>query len=80
VFFEKTKDLFLAQEKYTAETIQYFVFKDKVSNMAYSSDIQNINILLKTGALMDVARASDHFNLQALTSKVTNFYICHPKK
>ncbi|MCP4975515.1 MAG: HD domain-containing protein [Maribacter sp.] len=58
---------------------EYFVFKGKIENRAYNLEKQNINILRKDGKLKDVAKASDHLNLKALSKKVTKYYICYPK-
>ncbi len=59
---------------------EYFVFKGKIENRAYNLEKQNINILRKDGKLKDVAKASDHLNLKALSKKVTKYYICYPKE
>jgi len=58
----------------------YFVFTGKIENRAYDSTYQNINILKKNGKIIDVAKASDHLNLKALTKTVTKYYICYPKE
>ena len=63
-----------------AQLIDYLVFADTISNTAYHADKQNINILKKNGKKIDVAKASDQFNLKALTTKVVKYYICYPKE
>jgi hypothetical protein len=57
---------------------RYFVFSGTISNIAYDQDYQNINILKGNGKLVDVANASDHLNLAALTKTVEKFYMCFP--
>ena len=58
---------------------KYFVFKGQISNQAY--DKKNpIQILSKKGKLTDIAKASDHLNLQSLSKPVTKYFICYPKK
>ena len=57
----------------------YFVFSDKIAHRAYDPDKENINVLKSNGKLVDVARASDHLNLKALSKTVTKYYICYPK-
>ena len=57
----------------------YFVFTDKVNNSAYNATNFNINILMKNGKLIDVAKASDLLNLQSLSKTVTKHFICYPK-
>lgn len=57
----------------------YFVFTGEISNQAYNKK-QPIRILTKKGKLKDIAKASDHLNLQALSKPVTKHFICYPKK
>ncbi|MCH2193055.1 HD domain-containing protein [Kordia sp.] len=57
----------------------YFVFSGEISNQAYKTTSQNINILMKTGKIQDVVKASDQLNLKALSKPVTKYYICFPK-
>jgi len=61
------------------EEAEYFVFKGKVINQAYQLKKQNINIVFKTGKVMDIVEASDHLNLKVLSKPVTKYYICYPK-
>ena len=63
----------------TDTEISYFVFSGQIEHKAYDTDKQNINILKSNGRLIDVAKASDHLNLKALSKKVTKYYICYPK-
>jgi len=69
------------QEKYsiTKDEAAYFVFQGKVSNLAYRSDVENISILHKNGKVVDVIKASDQLNLEALSEPVVKYYICYPK-
>ncbi|TQD39068.1 HD domain-containing protein [Haloflavibacter putidus] len=71
----------VVKEKYNLTNYEasYFVFKGKVSNLAYDNKIQNINILHKNGKLTDVIKASDQLNLEALSNPVLKYYICYPK-
>jgi HD superfamily phosphohydrolase len=57
----------------------YFVFSGEISNQAYKTTSQNINILMKSGKIQDVVKASDQLNLKALSKIVTKYYICYPK-
>ncbi|MBC8754933.1 HD domain-containing protein [Kordia sp. YSTF-M3] len=57
----------------------YFVFSGEISNQAYKTTSQNINILMKSGKVQDVVKASDQLNLKALSKTVTKYYICYPK-
>ncbi len=62
------------------EEAGYFVFSDMIENRAYDQERQNINILKNNGKLIDVAKASDHLNLKALSKPVTKYYMCYPKE
>src|SRR5690606_4467441 len=59
---------------------EYFVFTGVIENQAYNLDKQNIHILMKTTKIRDVTKASDQFNLKALSKPVTKYYMCYPKK
>lgn len=73
--FSETKKAY----KLTDEETSYFVFNGKLENKAYDRYNQNINILKKNGKIVDVAKLSDHLNLNALSTTVTKYYICYPK-
>lgn len=60
------------------EETNYFVFVDQVSHLAYEH-ANPINILYKNGDLIEVTKASDQFNLEALSKPVIKYYICYPK-
>jgi HD superfamily phosphohydrolase len=58
----------------------YFVFQGEITNQAYQNKKQHINILLKSGKIKDIVKASDQLNLKALSKPVTKYYMCYPKK
>lgn len=60
----------------TFNEARYFVFAHTVENNAYDSDDDKINILFKSGEIMDIADASDNFNISALTRTVTKHFFC----
>ena len=62
------------------EEAEYFVFTGEISNQAYQNDVQQINILHKSGKIEDIVKASDQLNLKALSKPVTKYYICYPKE
>ena len=72
-------DSFKEEHGLSDEETAYFVFLGEIENQAYDTENQNINILKKNGRLLDVAKASDHLNIKALSKKVTKYYICYPK-
>ncbi len=57
----------------------YFVFTGTISNQAYRMDKDTINLLTKSGEIIDVANASDQLNLKALSKNVVKNYMCFPK-
>ncbi len=61
------------------EEAKYFVGKGKISNSAYVSKGQSINILTKSGKIVDVAQATDLPNIKAMSKIVTKYYLCWPK-
>ncbi|ALI98229.1 HD domain-containing protein [Rufibacter tibetensis] len=72
----------LAQENFgiSAEEAHYMVVEGKISNNAYESGGENINVLTKQSLVVDVAVASDLPNIQALSKKVEKYYVCYPKE
>ncbi|WP_282050793.1 HD domain-containing protein [Maribacter aquivivus] len=64
----------------TDEETSYFVFRGELKNKAYDRQHQTINILRKNGKITDVAKLSDHLNLNALSKTVTKYYMCYPKE
>ncbi len=77
--FQERFNLVKSEYNLSDEDTGYFVFKNNVENRAYDADKQNINILRKNGKIIDVAKASDHLNLKALSKTVTKYYMCFPK-
>lgn len=58
---------------------EFFVFTTEVRNMAYNSEQQKIQILTKKGKIIDVIKASDQLNLEALSKPVVKYHLCYPK-
>ncbi len=77
--FERHFQRFKKEHKLSDAETAYFVFLGKIENKAYNQQHQNINILRTNGKLTDVAKASDQFNLEALSRTVTKHYLCYPK-
>jgi HD superfamily phosphohydrolase len=62
--------------KITLEDAMYFTGKGQISNSAYISKDQNINILKKNGQVEDIAKASDLPNIMAMRTEVTKYFLC----
>jgi len=60
--------------------VKYLMISGKISNNAYQVEGESIEILTKTGYVVDVAEASDLPNIRALSNKVEKYYVCYPKE
>jgi HD superfamily phosphohydrolase len=68
------------QNNISIHDAEYFVFKGKIKNQAYSKEAEPIRILKKDKTIEDVVEASDQLNLKALSKPVTKYFICFPKQ
>lgn len=59
--------------------LKYFVFKGSLSNKIYEADSENIKVLQKNGATVDLEVASD-IDFASLSKTVTKHFICYPKE
>ncbi len=75
---EKKKQL-MAKHNLSRNEADYFVFTGTMTNQAYDMQNDTINILTKKGRVVDVAKASDQLNIEALSKKVVKHYFCFPK-
>jgi len=66
--------------KISNEDARYFVFTDQISNSAYNPGDEKINILYKSGDLVDIAKASDQLNISVLSKRVRKYFLCIPKE
>ncbi len=78
-FLEKIQKDFLAQEGVNEENLSYFVVQGSITNEAYLSEKQAINILTKNKKVVDIAEASDLPTIKALSNIVKKYYICWAK-
>ncbi len=60
-------------------TVDYLAGHGTVSNAAYTSGDTGINILTKSGCVVDIAKASDLPSITALSKIVKKYYLCWPK-
>jgi len=74
VFNAKLKEV---QNRYSLDEkdAEFLVWQGSLVNNAYIQEGEDINILMKSGKLLDVAKASDNYNLDALKKKVTKYFI-----
>ncbi len=64
----------------SAEDVSFFLIQGSISNAAYISGGQKINILTKEGKIFDIAQASDLPNIKAMSKIVKKYYLCWPKR
>ena len=71
---------FSKENNISIQDANYFVFKGKIKNQAYSIEAEPIRILKKDMTVEDVVEVSDQLNLKTLSKQVTKYYICFPKQ
>jgi len=60
--------------------VKFYVNTGDVFNQAYAPGTPEVRILLKNGETRDITAVSDLFNKEALSEKVTKYYLCYPKE
>jgi len=82
-FSDKTiasvKNKLLATGAFSEMDLSFLVFSDKLVNKAYNQKFQNINLLMKTGEIVDLSEASDNLNISALARPVEKYFLCYPR-
>lgn len=64
----------------TDDEVGYFVNTGDVYNQTYAPGTPEVRILLKNGTTQDITAVSDLFDKDALSEKVTKYYLCYPKE
>ncbi len=59
--------------------VQHFVVEGVKTNSAYIGGDQQINMITKSGKIVDIANASDLPNIKAMRKIVKKYYLCWPK-
>ncbi|MFW5754497.1 MAG: phosphohydrolase, partial [Marinilabiliaceae bacterium] len=55
------------------------IFTDHISNSAYNTGQENINILYRDRTVKDISVASDMLDHSAFAKTVNKYILCHPK-
>lgn len=63
----------------TESEFPYYIFFGKMTNHMYNPKQLKINILQKNGKVIDMAKASDQWNMEAFEQVVSKHYLCYPK-
>lgn len=71
-----------AQEKLGLQNdeVRFYVNTGDVYNQTYAPGTPEVRILLKNGTTRDITAVSDLFDREALSEKVTKYYLCYPKE
>jgi uncharacterized protein len=75
----KIKSLILSHYNISNNLLEYFLLQGEVSNNAYSTNEDKINIY-RNGKKEDIALASDMLNIEVLGKTVIKHYLCYPKE
>jgi HD superfamily phosphohydrolase len=60
--------------------VDYYVFTNSISNLAYTPDAPVVKILLKSGKTADISTVSDMFDHRFLSERITKYFLCYPKE
>ncbi len=74
-----TKAMVRENLQLTDDEIDHFVYSNVLTNNAYNEDKQNINLLMKSGKIEELSRASDNLNISALTKPVEKYFLSYPR-
>ena len=75
----EVKSILSVDPRFKDQDLSYLVFSDKLTNKAYNQEFQNINVLLKSGEIIDLSKASDNLNISALARPVEKYFLCYPR-
>jgi hypothetical protein len=74
--FEKMKQVVLNSGSITEEELPFYLFMGSTSNSTYNQHDERINILMKTGDVVNISRVDNALINSDLTVPVEKFYIC----
>ncbi len=80
---EKVKNLkAIASERLaiSGSMTDYYVFSSSISNLAYTPDSPEVQILLKSGKTAGISSVSDMFDHRFLSERITKYFLCYPKE
>lgn len=74
--FEKMKQAVLSTGKMTEEELPFYLFYGSTSNNTYNQNDERINMLMKSGEVVNISRVDNALIGSELTVPVEKFYIC----
>ncbi|MFC2116148.1 HD domain-containing protein [Bacteroidota bacterium] len=78
-YVENIKNAVGRLHKLEEKDIKFLVYQGSISNNAYSSEDEQIQILYHGGVLKDIAEASDMLDISVLSKTVKKYFLCYPK-
>ncbi len=77
-FINRKKEEILKKFNFDPSEIQYYLLMGTLTNSAYDSEVEKINILYRDGSICDITEAADTLNIKSLARPVEKHYICFP--
>jgi HD superfamily phosphohydrolase len=77
---EETTAIAQQMLKLNDDEVRFYVNTGDVYNQTYAPGTPEVRILLKNGETRDITAVSDLFDKEALSEKVTKYYLCYPKE
>lgn len=74
--FERMKKMVLGSGKITEEELPFYLFSGSTSNSTYNQDDERIDILMKSGDVVNISQVDNALISSDLTVPVEKFYIC----
>jgi hypothetical protein len=74
---KKIQDEIAHKLKIDRKDLDYFVVKHTIENNAYNPASDHINILYKDGSTLDITKASDNLNIEALARPVKKYALAY---
>jgi len=78
--FEVLKKKAVSVFNISPEDARLLVTRDIISNHAYQSDADHIQVLYRDGRCGELASGSDHMHVLSMSKPVEKFFICYPKE
>lgn len=78
-YVRNIKDAVSRRYKLEERDVKFLVSQGSISNNAYSSEDEQIQILYHGGTLKDIAEASDMLDHSVLSKTVKKYFLCYPK-
>ncbi len=75
----EVRDKIMEYFKIDEDDLEYFFVENSITNNAYASGDDKINILFRSGKIKEISDASD-INLLSLSQTVRKYFICYPKE